>query len=81
LDGVAGMKFLFSGQLNHFLAVIEAHFSFYASLGKTIRKRKKLKQEIKNYTTSAVYLHSIVADFYIRGNKTFKEIDFPERFL
>lgn len=80
LDGVAGMKFLFSGQINHFLAVIKAHYSFYTSLGATINKRKELKKHIKNYTTSAVYLHSIVADFYIRGKKTFKEIDLKERF-
>ncbi len=80
LDGVAGLKFLFSGQINHLFAVIKAHYSFYVSFGSTLKKRKELKQQIKNYTTSAVYLHSIVADFYIREKKTFKEIDFKGRF-
>lgn len=80
LDGIAGLKFLLSGQFPHFIAVIKAHFSFYGSLGRTLKKRKHLKKQIVQYTTTAVYLHSIVVDFYIRGKKTFKEIDFKDRF-
>ncbi len=81
LDGVAGMKFLLSGQFPHFAAVLKAHVNFYMNIGKTIRKRKALKKSITSYTTSAVYLHSIIADYYIRGKKTFKEIDLKSRFL
>jgi len=81
LDGIAGLKFLFSGQFPHFIAVIKAHYSFYRSFGKTFEKRKSLKKQVFKYTISAVYLHSIVIDFYIRGNKTFKEIDLKNRFL
>jgi hypothetical protein len=81
LDGIAGAKFLFSGQFSHFVAIIKAHFSFYGTLGTTLTKRKELKKSIKTYTTSAVYLHSIIADFYLRGKKTFAEIDSPSRFL
>ena len=80
LDGLAGLKFLLSGKFSHFLAVIKAHFSFYASFGNTLRKRKKLKTQIKQYTTTAVYLQSIIADYYLRKRKTFLEIDFKERF-
>lgn len=80
LDGLAGIKFLVSGQFSHFTAVVKAHFSFYSSLSKIFQKRKKLKSEVVNYTTTAVYLHSIIADFYLRGKKTFLEIDFKERF-
>jgi GT2 family glycosyltransferase len=80
LDGIAGVKFLFSGQFNHFVAIIKAHFSFYGTLGTTLAKRRQLKQSIKIYTTSAVYRHSIIADFYLRGKKTFTEIDVPSRF-
>ncbi|MGQ0827565.1 MAG: glycosyltransferase family 2 protein [Bacteroidota bacterium] len=81
LDGIAGLKFLFSGQFSHFLAVIKAHFNFYGSFGRTLEKRNELKKQVLKYTTTAVYLHSIVVDFYIRGNKTFKEIDFKDRFM
>jgi GT2 family glycosyltransferase len=81
LDGIAGMKFIFSGQFRHFVAVIKAHFSFYSSFSNVMKKRKELKKNITKYTTSAVYLHSIIADYYLRGNKTFKEIDKPDRFM
>lgn len=81
MDGLAGAKFLFAGQFSHFNAVLRAHGSFYKTLGKTLEKRRKLKSEIKHYTTTAVYLHSIVADFYLRGKKTFKEIDLKDRFM
>ena len=81
MDGIAGIKFLLSGEIGHFIAVIKAHFSFYASLPKTLGKRKQLKQQIKQYTTSAVYLHCVIADYFLRGKKTFKEIDIKGRFL
>ncbi len=75
LDGLAAFKFLFSGQFKHFFAVINAHKSFYFTLFSTLKKRRALKKQVANYTTTAVYLHSIIADYYIRGKKTFKEID------
>jgi GT2 family glycosyltransferase len=81
LDGIAGMKFLLSGEFGHIIAIIKAHFNFYNSHSSTRMKRNVLKKEIKQYTTSAVYLHSVIADFYLRGKKTFSEIDKPERFL
>lgn len=81
LDGIAGAKFILSGQFAHCWAIVKAHFSFYGSLNKLIQKRKLLKSKIKVYTSSAVYLHSIVADFYLRGNKTFSSIDQKDRFL
>jgi len=31
LDGVAGVQFLFQGKIKHLLAIIKAHFSFYAN--------------------------------------------------
>jgi len=74
-DGVAALKFLFGGQFNHHLAVWKAHFSFYGSLGILIKKRKKLKTEIKNYATSGVYDKNVVLDFYWRGKKKFSEIE------
>ena len=81
MDGIAGCKFLLAGQFSHFFAVLKAHYCFYKSLGTTLKKRKELKKQITEYTTTAVYLHSVVADFYIRGKKTFKEIDLKDRFM
>ncbi|MBL7883280.1 MAG: glycosyltransferase family 2 protein [Bacteroidia bacterium] len=81
LDGIAGIKFLASGKFSHFLAIIKAHFSFYASLKTTLRKRKLLKKEIKTYTSKGIYPHSIVMDYYLRKKKTFTEIELNHPFL
>lgn len=80
LDGIAGIKFIASGQFSHFTAVLKAHWSFYATFGTTLKKRRALKKNIRQYTTTAVYIHSIIADYYLRGKKTFQEIDRRERF-
>jgi GT2 family glycosyltransferase len=76
LDGVAGMKFLIGGEFSHFTAVLKAHFSFYSSFGKTLRKRKELRKRITNYTTTAVYRRSIIIDYFLRGKKKFSDLDF-----
>ncbi len=80
LDGIAALKFLLSGQFSHFVAVFKAHRSFYKTLSQTLQKREELSRKIKSYTTTAVYLHCIVADFYIRRKRTFKQIDIPRNF-
>jgi GT2 family glycosyltransferase len=81
LDGVAGVNYLASGEFSHFRAILKAHFSFYRSFSVTMKKRRLLKKEIKHYTRSAVYLRSILADYYIRGKRKFTELDRPENFM
>jgi GT2 family glycosyltransferase len=76
LDLVAGLKFLASGDLSHFTAVLKAHFSFYGSFGRTMKKRKEIKKHITQYTTTAVYRKSIVIDYYVRGKKKFSDLRF-----
>ena len=75
LDGLAGLRFLFSGQFKHFLAVIRAHWSFFGSLGRTLKKRRAMKKRISNYTSSSVYKGSIVYDYFIKGKKKFSDLD------
>jgi GT2 family glycosyltransferase len=75
LDGIAGIKFLLSGDFMHCMAVIKAHFSFYSSFGKTLRKRKQEKKSIKNYATTGVYNRSIVFDFFAGNQKKFSQLD------
>jgi len=75
LDGIAAIKFIFSFEFNHFAAVLRAHGSFYASFGKTLRKRRAMQKLIKNYTTTAVYRKSIVAEYFFRGVRKFSQLD------
>ena len=44
LDGLAGIKFLFAGNIKHVLAIFKAHISFYANLSKYLKIRKQIKR-------------------------------------
>lgn len=76
LDGLAGIKFLFSGKISAFFQVIKAHFACYIAFPKTIRKRKKFNKLSKGYKKiSGRYNGSIVADYFINHKKTFETLD------
>ncbi|MBA2613011.1 MAG: glycosyltransferase family 2 protein [Bacteroidetes bacterium] len=81
LDGIAALKFLFSGQPKHFWAVIRAHFAYYWLLPQTLLKRKELKT-ISNfkYCRSFVYNGNIVFDHFLKGKKKFSDLE-KERFF
>ncbi len=70
LDGIAGIRFLFDLKFSHTFAIIKAHFSFYWSIPKTLKKRSKISRKNKHY----YYTFSIVWQYFARGRKTFKEI-------
>ena len=76
LDGIAGAKFLMAGEAAHFMAILKAHYSFYASFGKTLCKRKRMQVEIKHYATQGIYKQSIIVSYYLKGKKVFKDIHF-----
>ncbi|MCX6313087.1 MAG: glycosyltransferase family 2 protein [Bacteroidetes bacterium] len=75
LDGIAGMKFLLSGEINHCFAVIHAHFSFYGMLGKTLSKRNAMKKEIEKYATTCIYEKTLIMEYFFRGKKKFSDLD------
>ena len=68
LDGIAGMKFLFTGKLQHFIAIMQAHFAFYCLFLQNYRKRKK------NQIATYYYLKSIVFTYYIKSGKVFEKL-------
>ncbi|AWA30287.1 dTDP-Rha--alpha-D-GlcNAc-pyrophosphate polyprenol alpha-3-L-rhamnosyltransferase [Flavobacterium magnum] len=68
LDAVAAFQFLSKGKLRHFLAIIEAHFSFYGRFGTTLQKREKHQK--RDYYA----VKSIVKAYYISGKKTFHNL-------
>ncbi|MBS1635252.1 MAG: glycosyltransferase family 2 protein [Bacteroidetes bacterium] len=75
LDGIAAFKFLFEGSGQHFLAVIRAHFSYYAMFFSTLRKRREFrKKQGFTDTVSGVYDGNIVYDYYMKGLRKFSEL-------
>ncbi|MFS4481755.1 glycosyltransferase family 2 protein [Hyunsoonleella sp. 2307UL5-6] len=69
LDGIAGIKFLVEFKFAHFIAIIKAHFSFYASINYLLRKRKINKPQFKYYQTT-----SIVWDYFINKKRKYKSL-------
>jgi GT2 family glycosyltransferase len=75
LDGIAGIKFLLSGDIAHFFAVLKAHFSFYVTLPRTLKKRRALSKQTKTFATTAVYRKCIVFEYFLRGKEKFSSLD------
>ena len=70
LDGLAALKFLFDFKPKHFFAVLKAHFHFYLNLSKLLKKRRELIPTKKDY----FLVNSIVWQYFVKRNKTFKDI-------
>jgi GT2 family glycosyltransferase len=68
LDGVAGVKFVFSSQFSHCWAIMCAHFSFYKLFFKNYKKREKNQTQIYFKTKSIVY------GYYVKGGTIFADI-------
>lgn len=75
LDGIAAFKFLFTNGFSHFYAIVRAHLHFYRKLPSIRQKRRKLKAVEHHRNSTGVYMGSIVADYFIRGKKTFRDLD------
>ncbi|HFC01095.1 MAG TPA: riboflavin biosynthesis protein RibF, partial [Phaeodactylibacter sp.] len=52
LDGVAGGLFLVQGKFPHIKAILDAHFSFYKSFSKMVKKRKMYNEKIQKISIS-----------------------------
>jgi GT2 family glycosyltransferase len=59
LDGLAGIQFLLKGKWSHCWAIIKAHFSFYALINKTLKKRGAVQRNDYYRESSIVYRYFI----------------------
>jgi len=70
LDGVAGIKFMFQGDLKDTFAVIKAHFAFYGCL---IKGKLKRSQNTEN-SPGTIYPYSILWAYFIKGIRKYNEL-------
>ncbi len=75
LDGVAALKFLVDGGLKDMWAVVRAHWRFFSMIPQLINDRKSLKQG----RVSKIYRKNLVYDYFLKGKKTFNDLD-PKKF-
>jgi len=78
LDGLAGVLFLTEGKFKEIWAIIRAHFYIYPRIFKIAKKRKLIKNIIKENAIGepnmkGVYKGSAVWAYFIGGKKKFSE--------
>jgi GT2 family glycosyltransferase len=59
LDGMAGLQFITQGKMNHFLAILKAHGSFYRLFLSNLKKREQFQSKIYYNQKSIVFLYFI----------------------
>ncbi len=69
LDGLAGLRFLSEGKIQHLWAIVRGHFAFYVMLPNMLKKRSSETPQLRNINNKGLYKDSIVYAFFI-GNKT-----------
>jgi len=75
LDGVAGLQMLLKGNFVGTYTILKAHFHFYGSLGKWLKRRRENKKRITHRNTTGIYPHSIVWQYFGKKKKTFPELE------
>jgi GT2 family glycosyltransferase len=74
LDGVAGLRLLFTGQFKQTYTIIKAHFHFYGGLGKWRKRRRDNQKLITVRNEEGIYRRSIVKDYFLLGRKKFTDL-------
>ena len=74
LDGLSGFIYLVSLKFSFFFAVIKAHFCFYVSIPKTMKKRNNIN--VKKQKHKEIYEKSIVFNYFVKNKKTFNKLNF-----
>jgi hypothetical protein len=75
LDGIAGIVFLLKGNAKDCIAIIKAHFAFYGSINKTLKKRKNnFSHPQFKPNNKLIAKTNIVFDYYLKGEKKFNEM-------
>lgn len=69
LDGVAAIKLLLSGKVADFLAILRAHFAFYAMIPYLIKKSKGKPRSAKN-----LMAYSVVWQYFVKGINKFSQL-------
>lgn len=75
LDGIAGVRFLFKGELKNIWAVIDSHFAMYGRLGILLKQRAEIKQYTTKTNKNGLYTGSILWAYYFKRIKRFSQLN------
>lgn len=74
LDGLAGIRFLFTGQWGNTIAILQAHFLFYAGFLYWLAKRKESRKNMKP-NRAGIYKGSIVWAHFLSKKQRFSQLE------
>jgi len=74
LDGLAAFYFLLQGSFKSVAAVWKAHMDYYKAVDKLREKRKVVQKLGLNDAQDTILNKSIVFEFYVKGNNTYKSL-------
>lgn len=81
LDGVAGIRLLLTGQFTGTATIVRAHFNFYGSLGKWLKRRREAQKNITHRNEEGIYKRSIVWDHFVLRKKVFTKLNWEPKTL
>lgn len=74
LDGIAGLRLLLTGEFIGTWTILRAHFNFYGSLGKWLKRRRECSKHITHRNEEGIYKRSIVWDYFVLRKKVFPKL-------
>lgn len=75
LDALAFGNMIIRGQIRASFAIIAAHWNYFYHLPKWLHKRRENKNYAVPRNLSCIYPKSVVAAYFLRGQKTFNELN------
>lgn len=75
LDGIAGIKFLFTNGWKYCLAIIKAHLYLYTNFQRQYKKREEKNISFPKLT----YNKNLVLEYYFKGKKTFNDLNWKPK--
>ena len=74
LDGVAGIRLMFTGEFKKTFTIIKAHMHFYRDMGHWLNGRRENKKLIVKRNEAGIYPRSIVWDYFLLRRKVFTKL-------
>ena len=75
MDGLAFANMIMRGQARSSLSIITAHWSFFYSLPRWLKKRREIQVNIQKHTTTGIYRKSIVYQYFVKGRTRFSDLE------
>ena len=81
LDGIAGLRLLFTGKPKETFIIIKAHYHVYRETGKWLKRRRENKRLHVLRNEEGIYTRSIVWDYFLLHRKKFTDLGWKPKKL